>query len=307
MRVARTLILVVAVIAATVLLAAVPSQGATGDKVNTVIAVRTGDACVSKDADGNTPLPNYWTGIAFDGTDLILSCHTSQNLSYVKPSDGSFVKLLAVTGTTDIGALAYDGTRNVIWACNAEDVGQINPATGAYTKSFTTTNGCLDGLAYDGTDDTIWASGDAENSIQHYSITGSLITEHTFVGTDLGGCYTNSGIATGGDSLYLATNGCSTIWSSSKDFSSMSEFIGTDKTENRRVEDMECDNVTYAGTGQTVMWSQDAYDNILTAYEIPAGSCGFGGLPPTPEPTPEPTPAPAAAPAAVIIQPMFTG
>jgi hypothetical protein len=70
---------------------------------------------------------------------------------------------------------------------------------------------------------------------------------------------------------------------------------------------MECDNITFASSGKTVMWSQDAYDNILTAYEIPAGSCGFGGLPPEVPVTP-PVEEPVAAPAAALASaPHFTG
>ena len=40
-------------------------------------------------------------------------------------------------------------------------------------------------------------------------------------------------------------------------------------------ESMECDDVTFPG--KSAIWSQDAYDRTLNAWEIPAGSCGIGG------------------------------
>ena len=288
-----------------------PVGGATGDKTSTIVADRTGTTCVpdtGADPDGDIrgdPFGfNYWTGIAFDGTNLILSCHEDPILTFVNPTSGAQVKLLTTTDTSDLGALAYDKGRATLWACNGEDVGQINLSTGAYTKAFTTSNGCLDGLAYDGADDTIWASGDAESTVEHYSISGTSLGS-TDISGKLGNCG-NSGIAVGGEKLYLANNGCSEVYEVSKDFTTSTLFIGTDKTGNRRVEDLECDNVTFASQGKTVIWSQDAYDNILTAYEIPAGVCGFGGAPPVAVP---PTFTDGETPAAepVAVTPNFTG
>ena len=48
----------------------------------------------------------------------------------------------------------------------------------------------------------------------------------------------------------------------------------------RRVEDLECDNVTFSSQGKQAMWVQDAYDRVLKAVEIEPNLCGFGGLPP---------------------------
>ena len=43
--------------------------------------------------------------------------------------------------------------------------------------------------------------------------------------------------------------------------------------------------LTFAAQGQPVIWAQDAYDNIIKAYEIPEGNCFFGGgVTPTTEP-----------------------
>jgi len=303
-------IVIVAVLAAlsSTFAMAGPAGSVTGDTTSTIVADRTGTTCVPNtgepangDIRGDPFGFNYWTGIAFDGTSLILSCHEDPILTFVNPTSGAQVKLLTTTGTTDLGALAYDKGRGMLWACNNGDVGLVDLATGTYTKVFTASDDCLDGLAYDGSDDTIWASGDAQSSIQHYSSTGSPLGSMDLSGK-LGNCG-NSGIAVGGANLYLANNGCSEIYEATKDLATSTLFIGTDKTGNRRVEDLECDNVTFASQGKTVIWSQDAYDNILTAYEIPAGVCGFGGAPPAP-PAP-PVEGPAAEPVAVT--PNFTG
>jgi hypothetical protein len=282
-----------------------PAQGATGDTVTTIFADRSGTAC----ADSGPPdysIPGYWTGIAFDGTNLILSCHSDQNLVFVRPTDGSQVRILAVTGSEDLGAMAFDGKTSTLWVCDGEDVGTINVTSGQYTKAFTTSTGCLDGLAFDGSDDTLWASGDADTTVKHYSLTGTELDSFT---VDLGG-NGNSGLAVGGQFLYLANNGGAQIYESTKDVTSPSLFIDTDKTGGRRQEDLECDNLTFASQGKAVIWAQDAYDNIINAYEIPEGNCFFGGgVPPTTEPpaTEPPSSATTAAAVGASTAPKFTG
>ncbi len=282
-----------------------PANGATGDTVTTIYADRSGTAC----ADSGPPdysIPGYWTGIAFDGTSLILSCHSDLNLVYVNPLNGAQVKILAVTGATDLGAMAFDGKTSTLWVCDGEDVGTVNVTSGAYTKAFTTTTGCLDGLAFDGSDGTLWASGDADTTVKHYSTAGAEIGSFT---VDLGG-YGNSGLAVGGSKLYLANNGGAEIYESDKTLASPTLFIDSTKTGDRRQEDLECDNLTFSSQGKAVIWAQDAYDNIINAYEIPEGNCFFGGgvTPPTePPPTEPPTTPTTAAAAAAATSPKFTG
>lgn len=282
-----------------------PAQGATGDVVTTIYADRSGTAC----ADSGPPdysIPGYWTGIAFDGTNLILSCHEDSNLVFINPTNGAQVRILAVTGASDLGAMAFDGKTSTLWVCSGEDVGTINTTTGAYTMAFTTDTGCLDGLAFDGSDGTLWASGDAETTLVHYSTAGDTLD--TFP-VQLGN-YGNSGIAVGGQFLYLGNNGGAEIYESTKDLTAPTLFIDSVKTGDRRVEDLECDNLTFAAQGQAVIWAQDAYDNIINAYEIPEGNCFFGGgVTPTTEPpvTEPPSSATTAAAAAAATSPKFTG
>jgi WD40 repeat protein len=282
-----------------------PATGATGDTVITIFADRTGTACADSGPPGYS-IPGYWTGIAFDGTNLVLSCHGDANLVFVKPTDGSQVRILAVIGGADLGAMAFDGKTSTLWVCSGEDVGTIDVTSGQYTKAFTTSTGCLDGLAFDGSDSTLWASGDADTTVKHYSLAGAELGSFTVNLNGRG----NSGLAVGGSSLFLGNNGGAQIFQSSKDLTAPTLFIDTDKTEGRRVEDLECDNLTFAAQGQPVIWAQDAYDNIIKAYEIPEGNCFFGGgVTPTTEPpaTDPPSSAPPAATAAAATSPKFTG
>ena len=86
----------------------------------------------------------------------------------------------------------------------------------------------------------------------------------------------NSGIAVGGAKLYLANNGGQQIYEVAKDFSTFTLFASFP----RRLEDLECDNITFLPDGKAAIWSNDAYDNTLNAWEIPFGVCLFGGGPP---------------------------
>ncbi len=250
----------IAVVAVTLLIGGMakgstPAQAATGDQLRQITA--------------DLPPCSVGTGIAFDGTHLIKSCWGSNVLGRVSPADGSFIDSLTIAGVTDIGAMAWDGSRSKLWVCDSGSQVYLVD-TGALTSTFEfATGGCVDGLAYDGTDDTIWASADASSTLRHYDNAGTLLGTFDLSGK-LGNCG-NSGIAVGGDKLYLANNGCSEIYQCTKDLATctlMSSFP-------RRIEDLECDNITFAPKG--AVWSVDAYDHVLNAWEIPAGTCNLGG------------------------------
>jgi hypothetical protein len=171
--------------------------------------------------------------------------------------------------------MAWDRSRGKLWICNSDaDVYLADLATQTQTFAFES-QGCIDGLAYDGTDDTIWSSDDAASSVQHYKTDGTLIDSKDVSGL-LGGCG-NSGIAVGGSSLLLANNGCEQIYLAPKDLSSASLF----GTYSARLEDLECDDLTFGSAGKAAIWSKDAYDSTLNAFELNPGTCGFGGLPPS--------------------------
>ena len=268
----------VATIAVLLLLAAVaaaifglrPAFAANGDNLASFDAVATAGIPPCSSGVG--------TGLAYDVTtdSIVLSCWGSNVMERVDAvthlNDGA-VTIAGLPFGNDINAMAYDAGRDRVWACNghghvvlidlvaaAVDVSQPALAVAA----------CTDGLAYDGSDDTIWASPDVSATLYHYDLAGNLLGSFN---PAIGSCG-NSGIAVGGPKLYLANNGCSEIYEMNKDgsgsvlFASFAPF---------RLEDLECDNETFAGIGKGAIWSQDAYDRILNAWEIPADQCASGG------------------------------
>jgi hypothetical protein len=244
---------------------ATPVWAANGDNLRYINANRDGTAC----ADG---AGGIGVGLAFDGANLLMSCYSDNTITAVSPADGSQVAIHPISGASSLGSMAWDNGRHLLWACSAFDVvGTIDLNTNAFTPVFTSL-GCFDGLAYDASDDSIWSSGDVAGQVQHYSATGVPLGNFE-VGGLLGGSCGNSGIAVGGPKLYLANNGCSQIYEAEKNFSATSLFA----TFPARLEDLECDNVTFSAAGKAAIWSVDAYDNQLNAWEIPDGACAFGG------------------------------
>lgn len=259
------LLIILSLIASLLPVAAVVA--ADGDNLRTIIADRTGTNCASTDLAGNHG--SVGVGIAFDGTNLLISCYSDNTIVAIDPADGSQVEIHTIAGASSLGALAWDDGRGLLWACsNFSGVGTIDLATDVFTPVFTSA-GCFDGLAYDGSDDTLWSSGDVASTVEHYATDGTPLSSNP---VSLGGIG-NSGIAIGGANLYLANNGASQMYVVPKDFSSETLFA----TFPARLEDLECDNLTFAGVGKAAIWSIDAYDNILNAWEIPAGACEFGG------------------------------
>jgi hypothetical protein len=235
----------------------------------------TGDVLAEFDATitAGVPYCSINTGIAFDGESLILSCWYDNVLHFVDAEDHTNNGSLTVPGLSGIMAMAYDAGRDRLWVCSSDyyTIHLVDLATGALDTSIPpiSTAGCIDGLAYDGTDDTLWSSFDVASSVQHYGVDSSLIGSLSVLGK-IGSCG-NSGIAVGGEDLFLGNNGCSEIYRANKDLSTSTHFA----TLGRRVEDMECDDLTFEGVG--AIWAQDAYDRILTAYEVEPDLCGFGG------------------------------
>ena len=212
------------------------------------------------------------TGLAYDGDSLLLSCWYSNVIERVDAETHLSNGPLTISGVDNLGALAYDRQRDRLWACeDGTTVVRIDLDTQAVDPTFApiATQGCVDGLAYDAADDTLWTSHDATYHIEHYNLDGTLIHSQS-LGNLLGNCG-NSGIAVGGEKLYLANNGCSEIYEVEKDFSASRKLSGFPE----RLEDLECDGKTFPGKG--VIWSQDAYDRKLNAWEIPPGLCEFGG------------------------------
>ncbi len=226
-------------------------------------------------------------GITFDGTNLWFSCvGSATDLYKASPTTGAILGSFSVKG--GLGALAWDNSRGKLWAGAGCGPGQgggeiylIDPVTGVGTLQFTLAGAgnCLDdGLAYDGGNDSIYWSWDGSTVIRHVSSAGISLPDDGF---PWGGnaCY-NSGLAIGGSLLYQGSDGCSHVWVVDKttkaaafDFSTV-----TPGDPNFRDEGLTCDNVTFKSSGKEVMWSKEAYSpNRAHAFEIPSGSCAFGG------------------------------
>lgn len=222
------------------------------------------------------------TGIAFDGTNLIMSCWYNQTLDLLSPADGHLVKQLAIPSTSGgINAMAWDGKLNRLWACmGGQEVYVIDTsdpdgdgvvAAAEVQHRFTATDQCHDGFAFDGADRTIWTSGDVHSNVFHYTETGIPLGNYYVAGILGTG---NSGIAAGGGNLYLANNGNSQIYVTNKPPTHGTLFA----TFPRRIEDMECDDITFRADGIAAIWQQDAYDRDIQAYAIEPGACPFGGF-----------------------------
>ena len=243
-----------------------------------LVKAAPGDNLAQFDAVVTAGIPacSVGVGIAYDGTNLILSCYQSNVLQRVNASshlNGGAVAITGLPGGDSLGALAWDATRNRLWACNDfSQVVLINVGAGAVdiSQPAIPVVGCFDGLAYDASDDTLWVSADASSTTCHYQTNGVQIG--CFSNSGLLGSCGNSGIAVGGTSLYLANNGCSEIYQLPKTFASSTLFASFPA----RLEDLECDGRTFAPNG--AIWSLDAYDRVLNAWEIPPGQCAFGGL-----------------------------
>jgi len=152
-----------------------------------------GDNLAQFDAAVTAGLPacSVGTGIAFDGTNLLLSCWGSNELQRVAAAaPHGNAGAVTITGVTDLGAMAYDAGRSRLWVCDGQStVRLVDLAASAVDPAIAgfATLGCVDGLAYDGEDDTIWTSADASMTLQHWSATGTLLGTFDLSGK-LGAC-----------------------------------------------------------------------------------------------------------------------
>ena len=275
-------------------LAAKPPAGASFDRINAMdvaVAPRAAGAAVTiagaapgtlvRQINGANPCP-IQTGIGFDGTSLIMSCWYNQTLDFLSPADGHLVRQLRVPSLSGgFFAMGWDGRDNRLWICSASQQvyridtsdpngdGIVDP--GEVQFRFTASDQCTDGFSFDGADRTVWTSGDVHPNVYHYTENGALLGIHYVAGILGTG---NSGIAAGGGKLYLANNGRSQIYVTNKPPTSGSLFA----TFPRRIEDLECDDITFRNDGIAVIWQQDAYDREIRAYAIEPGACPFGGF-----------------------------
>lgn len=280
-RAGRTTLMIGLVLMAALILPSLSSvaQAATGDFVG---AVNFSVQCAS----------GVGVGITYDGQNLWYSCYDSgTDLYRADPVTGIVSASYSIKG--GLGALAYDAGRNVIWAgwggpfvnwsIIKIQLDGTKSVTGSTFAILPITNGMAidDGIAYDATDDTIYNSPDASSNIYHYATDGTLLGTFAKAGSSCG----NSGLALGGSLLYEGFDGCSEVIVVDKASPSTVVFNFSTKVAgdpNFRDEGLTCDPNTFAPVD--VMWSKEAYAPMRAhAYEIPKGSCGFGGKPPAPK------------------------
>lgn len=229
---------------------------------------------------------------------LATSCFSDgsdRNRIYLlNPADGALVQTITTSFTPERGwgSLAMRPDRGDLLACanNEADTGEhgiyridIDPfnsvTDGTATFMFNAAAGLdiCDGVAWDAPDDTIWMSPDISDTIYHYSEAGALLGTIPVPS----GC-PNSGVAVGGSSLFAACNGVLTVHQLDKSTGAVFQSFAS---AGQRTEDLDCDPFTFGAlgspTGKTAMWSKDAFTNQLYAFEIPNGTCGPLGGPPT--------------------------
>jgi hypothetical protein len=237
-------------------------------------------------------------GIAYDGANLWYSCYdSSPDLLRADPTTGQVTATYNIEG--GLGALAYDAKRNALWAGwggpNTGSVwliqlGASKNVTGS-SVAFSTCdsahysyNYCSmdidDGLTYDATYDTVYVSPDTSQVIRSYQSDGTFLNEVSWAGGS--NCY-NSGIAIGDQLLFEGADGCNHVYVVDRTDPSTVKFdfsTAVSGDPNFRDEGLACDTNTFAGQGEQVMWSKEAYSPMRAhAFVIPDGSCGVGGKP----------------------------
>jgi len=248
-----------------------PVQAASGDMLRSIFV---------------NPIPacGYFSaGVAFDGNELLISCVFSNVITRVSPVDGRNLGSLTIDGISPsegITAMSWDAQNGRLWVGSATVVPQKiytvtldkvrhrGTATFRFTHTETGGESWLDGLAFDPTDGTIWLGPDGQTQVYHYTQAGTLLDSFSVAEFAPFG---KSGIVVGSPTkLYVANDGDSQIFYVNKDGTSPTLFANV--PANKRVEDLECDNVTFAP--KSVIWSKYSFDNYeLNAYEVPAGEC----------------------------------
>jgi hypothetical protein len=166
----------------------------------------------------------------------------------------------------------------------------------------------VDGIAYDATNGgSIWYSPDSSQRVYHFTTTGDLLgffDVNDAPNDMLPQCPPtadrpygnfNSGIGVGANVAYLTAGDCRFFFSYTKDrqysdpsqcpppppdsYSLPGTYCPGSKLSyfaynGERAEDLECDDVTFP---QDVMWVRDEEQGTFSAFELPTGTCIYGG------------------------------
>ena len=288
---------IVALVAFQLAVGARPAAAAAGAVIADVI-VPFGD-------DGTLWPVGIASSVAFDGKYLYYTEYIGPILHRIDvPPPGAPTEATNKIDMPIIGmhagvmSLAYDRGRDMFWAIGGDGLSvYLLSKTGVGTLMFTinatadrpgyqpTTYPTETKLAYDRTDDTIWYSPDANARVFHYQTfadmfgTAQLVAATPFVDVSVPPNSMSpqcdysivSGVAVGGDHLFLDIAGCPYYF----EYSKTGTKIGAFPLAGTSAGDIECDNLSY---GVSVLWVKDAWAGHIRAYEQPAaGACTFGG------------------------------
>jgi hypothetical protein len=193
------------------------------------------------------------------------------------------VDLVSAAGSpVYIDEMSWDEGRQRLWGGEDATFGiyLIDPVTGMSVFQFTGQVGLYpitDGLAYDPTDGTIWHSPDVSSSISHFSAGGVLLGTLIPLGPGGSPDLDISGLCAGtGNRLYVGHDGQGRISIVDK---TTGAWISDFYTPGGRDEGLECDAINFAP--DLVIWSKDAYNDMVTAIQVEAGTCACAVLPDT--------------------------
>ncbi|HEY3002617.1 MAG TPA: post-COAP-1 domain-containing protein [Kribbellaceae bacterium] len=247
--------------------------------------------------------PSGSFGVAFDGSELLVSCFDNNVITRVDPRTGQnlgTITILGVLPEQGIGAISWDATANLLWLGTAQDVeskvysARLNKedGTGQAAPRFVhpLTGGelpLIEGLAYDRHDGTIWLSPGAfelsEDAVYHYTQTGQPIGSfRPAIACGVSGIEVAPDQPTDAEYLFLS-NVCGEIYLSDRTGSAVSLFTTVDAS----VEDVECDAQTF---DVKVLWNKAAPPSLeLIAVEVAPDQCATPTFTPTDTPTPTET------------------
>jgi hypothetical protein len=231
--------------------------------------------------------------VAFDGQNLYYTDRNGVVLKSVTPA-GSARPSVPIVGAAGLNALTYDSTHDFFWAVDSTGLGVYKlTRDGLALPQFVlvpaldlpglcdVATGCstvVSGLAYDATTDSLWYAPQGTQRVYHVTTAGQLIgwfdTNETS-GSLFPDCLTNgvSGLAAGGNSLYLAAGDCARSFRYTKSDSVSATKLSAFSAP-ASAGDIECDSVTFPAT---VVWVRSVTDGHLRAVEVTPGTCATGG------------------------------
>jgi hypothetical protein len=269
----------------------------------------SGTACATSTPTGK---PAYSvTGLAFNGTDLLLSCWGDNTVTVINPHNGSqdttapggftVYQIFSSGGAPlkGIGAMAWDAADSELWACNlsaftgtkkskARDVGYItldsSTGTGTFTHVFYTPKvasptygGCDNGVAFD----PYAAVANPANPAPIWTASVSAIIYNWTAGGSMAASVPvgplNIGPKAGGmafsqNHMYIADPSTTT-----KHIYQLArgDFSGASTVSllsgTHRFEDMACDPTTFAP--KVVIWTEWFNQNAVKPIPVTDTSC----------------------------------